>query len=252
MSVSTNGMSDRLARMRGVSVPALAMESAAAAALKVDPPQRGAGGAGGTIPVPASIPVRVWACLSSFDVHEFVDVIVQSSCPGFRLHSGEIWLAVTPQLLGWMSSQIDSGLRQAIVSDDLGQAIDLFHRARDASGLEPVAVTAGWTPPGLGRMAPVDWDDGDAALRVGPSQMGLGGTGGTGQSVAWRRSASPTPFPVGSVVFTRFPIQTVSGDVAGALEVMAVGESSANQWVTLGRRGKFLASCVNVTCVEVR
>lgn len=99
---------------------------------------------------------RQWhVCFDGLAVMELDDAIEPS--PGYRLHAGEMWLSVTPELLGWMSARIEVGLRPSVVSPDLGQAIDLFHRARDLSGLEPVAVSPNWSPPGIEIKAPAEW-----------------------------------------------------------------------------------------------
>lgn len=75
---------------------------------------------------------------------------------GFRVSSdGEVWHLVTPELLGWMLARIEIGLRAPAASEDLGAAIVLFHRARDASGFAPGPVpSSAWVPPGYGLRFP--------------------------------------------------------------------------------------------------
>lgn len=87
-------------------------------------------------------------CFQSFEIVED-EPILSNSC-GFRLFDGKVWLEVTPFLLGWMSAAIVRQLNSASEdAGDLAASIDLFHRARDSSGLSPVEPPKGWQPPGL-------------------------------------------------------------------------------------------------------
>lgn len=152
MAITSEGMSQRLARLRSGSRTATTSEVSRSepteSKLQTVRPDatRNQNSSDG----------RQWhVCFDGLAVMELDDSIEPS--PGYRLHAGEMWLAVTSELLGWMSARIEVGLRPSVVTEDLGQAIDLFHRARDASGLEPVAVSPNWSPPGIGIKAPPEW-----------------------------------------------------------------------------------------------
>lgn len=154
MSTATEGMSQRLARLRSESrtvTPSVASRSEPTESKSQTCLWCGNLHNGG----PEFCDVELFASFESMSLRQFDDAIEPS--PGYRLHAGEMWLAVTPELLGWMSARIEVGLRPSIASEDLGQAIDLFHRARDASGLEPVVVRSNWSPPGIGIKVPPEW-----------------------------------------------------------------------------------------------
>lgn len=151
MATTSEGMSQRLARLRSASrtVTPVEVSKSEPTESKFPTASRDA-----TKNQNNSDGRQFHICFDRLAVKEFDDVIEPS--PGYRLFEGQIWLAVTPELLGWMSARIEQGLRSSVVTDDLGQAIDLFHRARDASGLEPVAVRGSWMPPGIELKAPPD------------------------------------------------------------------------------------------------
>lgn len=240
------GMSQRLAALRGgrriairCAADGQSTTSASSTAPKrlpaniVEPPQ---------LPPPQSQSQQStgWhLCFASGDVAEFLDT--WRSYPGYRLHDGQWWHEITPELLGWMASRIERGLAQPTVNDDLAAAIDLFHRARDTTAFEPVNPPALWVPPGMGRDPPANWD--------GDSKAGQ-----------WRRYSTDrsqqvpvvTKFRKGDRVRSRNgqSIQTAAGDISGVLDVVEVGCSDLGVWVSLAREGRMLVQGVSAEILE--
>lgn len=194
-----------------------------------------------SVPAHQQPPAESWfVSLQAFRLAYFDDRIVPS--PGYRLHDGQIWLEVTPQLLGWMAARIELGLRAPCVSEDLAAAIDLFHQARDASGLDPISVPPTFVPPGVGLDSPADWESQrrNAWERYSGTRAAL--DAGT---------MAAHPVPVGSRVKIVGRIETASGDVTGAAEVAAAGrDGHGSAWVTLTRGERVLACGVSVDRVR--
>lgn len=248
MATTSEGMSQRLARLRSGSriatvQPVCRAELMPSESEKIPVDdcrcswcgERHNGG-------PEFCDLQLFVCLESLSLRQFDDRIEPSA--GYRIHNRQVWLEVTPQLLGWMSDRIQRGLTQRVVSEDLGAAINLFHSARDASGLEPASVTPAFVPPGVGLEAPIGWE---TQRRNAWERFGGIGVVGDGSR---RRVTNPT-FPIGSFVQSRAgPISTAAGDVGGVMQVVAVNCDDLGEWVDLGRDGRELVCGVSVSVLD--
>lgn len=154
---------------------------------------------------------------------------------GFEIIDGEVWHHVTPELLGWMERQISHQMSRAARywSDDLGAAIDLFHAARDASGLLP-AYKPGWCPP--------------EAL---PSPLGFEDQSQTDQSDSgpqFVREAFPSGLAVGRSVVVSQPIDQMARTLPAGSQFDVCGihrDSYGRYMVDLSRDGKRLVCGVS-------